>query len=60
VKKGNGRKLQLNVPYWYCDEEIGGPGVDSVACKSCRYSRSPLVSKMSGFVTLGYLFQEDN
>jgi hypothetical protein len=26
VKKGNGRKLQLNVPYWYCDEEIGGPG----------------------------------
>jgi hypothetical protein len=33
AKKGNGRKLQLNVPSWYCDEEIGGPGVDSVRCK---------------------------
>jgi hypothetical protein len=24
VKKGNGRKLLLNVPSGYCDEEIGG------------------------------------
>jgi hypothetical protein len=49
VKKGKGHKLLLNVPSWYCDEELGGPRVDSVGCKSCRCSRSPLVSKMCGF-----------
>lgn len=59
MKKGKGCKLLLNVPSWYCDEEPGGPRVDSVGCKSCR-CRSPLVSKMCGCGPFGYLFKEDD
>ena len=33
--------------------------MESVGCKICRCSRSPLVSKMCGFGTIGYLFGED-
>jgi hypothetical protein len=32
VKKGNGRKLLLNVLSGYCDEEIGISGVDRFQC----------------------------
>jgi len=60
VKKGKGCKLLLYVPFRYCDEELGGPGVDSVGCKSWRCRRSPLVSKMCGFGPLGYLFKVDD
>jgi hypothetical protein len=60
VKKGKGCKLLLNVPSWYCDEELGGLRVDSVGCKSCRCGRSPLVSKMCAFGPLDYLFKEDD
>jgi hypothetical protein len=59
VKKGKGHKLLLNAVSWYCDEELGGSRVDSVGCESCRCSRSPLVSKICGFVPPGY-FEEDN
>jgi hypothetical protein len=60
VKKGKGRKLLLNVPSWYCDEGLGGPGVESVGCKICRSIRSPFVRKTFGFGLHGYLFEEDN
>jgi hypothetical protein len=48
------------VPFLYCDEEIGFPGVDSVGCKSCRCGRSLSVGKMLGFGHVGSLIEEDN
>ena len=59
-KEGEGTQATFKCAVLVSDEELGGPRVDRVGCKTCRCSRSPLVRKMCGFGPLCYLFVEDN